>query len=78
MLEKEFKYYREHQKELAKDYNEKYIVIVGEEVIGVYDSEIEAYNKTKATHEVGTFLIQFCSADPNNYTQTFHSRVGFR
>ena len=47
MLEKEFKYYREHQKELAKDYNEKYIVIVGEEVIGVYDSEIEAYNKTK-------------------------------
>lgn len=77
MLEKEFQYYRDHQKELAQQYNDKYIVIIGEEVVGVYDSEIEAYNKTKESHKVGSFLIQLCTNDPNTYIQTFHSRVSF-
>jgi hypothetical protein len=77
MLEKEFQYYRDHQKELVTKYRDKYIVIIEENVVGAYDSELEAYNKTKANHQVGTFLIQLCSDDPDVYTQTFHSRVNF-
>jgi hypothetical protein len=77
MLEKEFKYYLDHQKSLVKKYNNKYIVIKGEKVIGSYDSNEEAYFETIKTHELGTFIIQLCTPGPEAYTQTFHSRVIF-
>jgi len=77
-LEKEFQYYKDHQEELVKQYDGKYIVIKDDRVIGSYSSEIDAYNETKRTHEIGTFLIQFCSPGKSGYTQTFHSRVTFK
>jgi hypothetical protein len=75
MLDKEFKYYKEHQIELVQKYDNKFIVIKNEKVIGVYDTELSAYLETKKEHEVGTFLIQKVSAGSESYTQTFHSRV---
>lgn len=76
-LEKEFKYYIKNQKELVKKYNGKYIVIKDEKVIGSYDSEIEAIEKTSKTEELGTFLVQKCEPGEESYTQTFHSRITF-
>jgi hypothetical protein len=76
-LEKEFDYYVKNQAELAKKYNGKYIVIKNQEVIGVFESEIEAVEKTSANHELGTFLVQKCEPGKENYTQTYHSRVVF-
>jgi hypothetical protein len=75
MLEKEFQYYKDHQKELVDKFEGKFVVIKGEQVIGSYDSEIEAYEETKKTEELGTFLIQQALPGVENYTQTFHSRV---
>lgn len=77
MLEQEFKYYLDHQDELVKKYNGKFLVIVNNEIVGAFDSKIEAYNKGKENHELGTFLIQRCSPGNADYTQTFHSRVSF-
>lgn len=78
MLDKEFKYYLNHQEELVKLYNGKYIVIIGNEVIDKFDSASEAYIEVSKTHKVGTFLIQFCSSGNTSYTQTFHThRVSF-
>ena len=77
MLEKEFKYYLEHQKELLKQYNGRVIVIMGEKVIGDYDTEAEAYTETSKSHKLGTFLIQVCKPGSDTYTQTFHSRAVF-
>lgn len=77
MLEKEFKYYLDHQAELIEKYNGKFLVIKGEEVIGVYDAEDAAYFETGKTHEVGTFLIQYCEPGDSSYTQTYQSRVSF-
>lgn len=77
MLEKEFRYYLEHQAELVGKHNGKTLVIKGEEVIGVHDTEMAAYFETIKKHELGTFLIQFCEAGDNAYTQIFHSRVSF-
>jgi hypothetical protein len=77
MLEKEFKYYIDNQSELVKKYNGKVIVIKGENVIGVYNNEIEAYNETIKTNSLGTFLIQPCSPGEESFTQTFHSRIIF-
>ncbi len=77
MLEKEFEYYLKNQEELVKQYNGKFIVIKGEEVVKVFDTEIEAYNWAKEEYEPGTFLIQKVSPGDKDYTQTFHSRVRF-
>lgn len=75
MLEKSFKYYLKHQSELVKKYNEKFIVIKNEKVIGVFTSHSEAYNETVKEHELGTFLIQHCLPGKDSYSQTFHSQV---
>lgn len=76
-LEREFDYYIEHQEELVKEYNGKFIVIKDCKVIGSYDSEIEAIKETVKDHSLGTFLVQKCTPGKESYTQTFHSRVSF-
>jgi hypothetical protein len=76
-LEKEFKYYLEHQKDLVKQYNGKFIVIKDLEVIGAYDSELEAVQKTAEKYKLGTFLVQKCEPGSESYRQMYHSRVTF-
>ena len=77
MLEKEFKFFKERQEELVKKHEGKYLVIVGEEVAGAYDAEIDAYLEAKKRYKPGTFLIQHCLPGESAYTQTFYSRVIF-
>ena len=76
-LEKEFNYYLEHQDELIKEYNGKFIVIKDDAVIGEYESELEAVEETSKRHELGTFLVQKCVPGSESYTHTYHSRVMF-
>ena len=76
-LKREFKYYLSHQKELVEKHNGKYLVIIGEDVVGVFDSEMTAIEETSKTHELGTFLVQKCEPGSEGYTQTYHSRVVF-
>ena len=77
MLEKEFKYYLDNQEELVKKYNGKFLVIIGEDIKNVYDTEDQAYFESEKKYELGTFLIQFCDSGDNSYSQTYHSRVEF-
>ncbi len=74
-LEKEFNYYLEHQDELVEKYNGKFVVIKDCNVIGAFDSELEAINTTSEQYELGTFLVQKCEPGSESYTQTYHSRV---
>jgi len=76
-LEKEFKYYLDHQDELIKKYNGKFVVIKDCKVIGSYDSALEAVEETSKHYELGTFLVQKCEPGSESYTQTYHSRVSF-
>ena len=76
-LNTEFQYYLEHQMELAKSYKGRYIVIKDQKVLGAYDDEIEAVKATSQNHEMGTFLVQFCSEDPKSTVQTYQSRAHF-
>jgi len=76
-LEKEFDYYLKHQDELVRKYKGKVLVIKDCQVIGVYESEVEAVEQTSGDHELGTFLVQRCEAGEDSVTQTFHSRVVF-
>ena len=77
-LEREFKYYLEHQEELVSKYDGKFIVIKDYKIIGAFDSELEAIEKTAEKHELGTFLVQKCELGNASYTQTYHSRVAVR
>lgn len=77
MLEKEFQYFLAHHTELLAQYANKYVVIKSDNVLGAYDSQLEAYNESKKNHEVGTFLIQLVTPGKEAYTQTYHSRVSF-
>lgn len=76
-LEKEFKYYVDHQEELVQKYNGKYIVIKDNNVIGDYDDEMKAIEETSKKYELGTFLVKKCEAGKSSYTQTYCSRVAF-
>lgn len=77
MLEKEFTYYLNNQSEFVKKYAGKFIVIKDEEVVGAFDSHLEAYENSVKKYELGLFLIQHCEPGSDSYTQTFHSRVFF-
>ncbi len=72
-LKGEFDYFLEHHDELLKDYNGKHLVIKGEKVVGVYESEREAYFKSLDRHEPGTFLVRLCTPGDEAYTVTFYT-----
>ncbi len=74
-LEKEFKYYLDHQDELAKLYKGKFIVIKDCQVIGVFESEFEAITEAEKQNELGTFLVQKCESGTNSHMRVYHSRV---
>ena len=76
MLEEELKYFIDNQIELLKKYRGKFLVIKNQGVVGIYESEIEAYQEAQKKYELGTFLIQECTLGKDAYSQTFYSRVG--
>ena len=75
MLREEFYWYIGNQAELVKKYNGKYLVIKDRQVVGAYNSALEALTEAKKRYEAGTFLIQLCTPGKDAYTVTFHSRV---
>lgn len=74
MLEKEFQYYLDHQPEIVKDHEGKYLIIKDEEIVDVFSNKDEAYFKAKEKYELGTFLIQYCAPGNMAYTQTFYNQ----
>jgi uncharacterized membrane protein YcgQ (UPF0703/DUF1980 family) len=72
MLEKEFKYYKNHLSELYKKYPDRYVVLKDREVKFDGATFEDALNLAIENNlELGTFLIQLCGADSSCYTQTF-------
>jgi len=71
MLEKEFQYFVENQTELFKQFPDQYLAIKDQKVIGIYDNGIDAYFETQEKHELGSFLIQFCSLNQETPIQDF-------
>ena len=76
MLEKEYKFYKDNQKEFIQKYNGKILLIVGKELKGIFDDEESAYKTAISKYKLGSFLIQRCAPEEVT-TQTFHSRVIF-
>ena len=76
MLEREYKYYENHKKEFDSKYDNNFIVIVGDNIVGVYNNQREALEETLKNHKAGTFLLQKCLKDEDQI-QRFYSRVSF-
>ena len=77
LLRSEFEWYLANQDELVEKYNGKYLVVKDSELVGVYDSENEAYFDSESKYGLGNFLIQLCTPGDAAYTQMFSSRVIF-
>ena len=75
MLDKEFNYYLSHQSELLPKYENQYITIVGDQVVGAYASAAEALYASDAKYAPGTCLIRLCTPGNGAYSVRAYSRV---
>jgi len=57
MLERENKFYMANQAEYKEKYNDKWLVIVGESLWGIYDKVSDAGKAALQNFEPGEFLI---------------------
>jgi hypothetical protein len=64
MYEQENAFYEANIDTLKKKYLDKELVIVGQEIIGVYDDVGAAYRETLKTREAGTFTIKHVHEHP--------------
>jgi hypothetical protein len=78
MLETELDFFISNQDELVKRYSGQVVVIKNREVIGVYQSPLEAYLAAQKEHKLGSFMIQPVSEGPSAYTVTISSSVVFQ
>ncbi len=70
MFERELEFFMAHQDELVAKYRDKFLVIRGEDVAGVYDSALDAFLDAQKRYEPGTYMIQHCEPGPEAYTVT--------
>ena len=72
-LEEQLDYFIANQAELVREHDGKVLVISGREVVGVFDTALEAYLHAEARHEAGTYIVQECLAGSEAYTAHFAS-----
>jgi hypothetical protein len=77
LLKEEYQYYIAHRDELVAQYKGKFLVIMGNEVVGVYDNEIDAYIESVKKYELGTFMLRECLPKDEEHIYSFRSRVRF-
>jgi hypothetical protein len=72
-----YTYFKAHLDEFIERYGERFVVIKDNDVIAVYGSFDEAYNKTVENEELGTFLIQQCVRPENDIAHFAWHNVTF-
>ncbi|MDR1358847.1 MAG: hypothetical protein LBJ48_05795 [Coriobacteriales bacterium] len=68
LLEKELEYFKKNQDNLVKKYNGKILVLHNQEVVGIFDNNLQAYQDAKKHFKPGTFMIQKCIPGSEAYT----------
>lgn len=72
-LEREFEFYLRNQENLVKSYEGKLIAIKNEQILGAFDSYLEAAEVIFADYDRGSVLFQEVSQDKESNIVTFHS-----
>ncbi len=70
MFEIELDYFINNQPELVAKYNNKVLAIQVDEIIGVYDTMLDAYLAVKDADLLGKVMLQNCIAGKEAYTVT--------
>jgi hypothetical protein len=74
-LDRELEFFKQNQESLVEEHHDQVLVIKDQELVGVYDNKLEAYQSASENFEPGSFLIQEAVSGEEAYTQTFHSRI---
>jgi hypothetical protein len=78
MLEREQKFYTDHRDELRKKYLGKRIVIEGDQILGVYEDDMDAIGATTAAgHKLGAFMVKYIPVDPEEETLRIYSPFAY-
>ena len=72
-LEREFEFYLRNQDDFVGRYEGKLIAIKDEEVLGAYNSYLEAAAELFSHHKRGTVLFHRVSKDEHSEVAVFHS-----
>lgn len=72
LFEQELTFFIKNQEQLVKEHEGRVLAIKGSEILGVYDTPLEAYLETQREHPLGTFMLQECSPGPDAYTLTIN------
>jgi hypothetical protein len=76
MLDQESAYYEDNLSTLQEKYLGKYVVISGNNVVGAYDSDGNAYaGAMEAKCPLGAFMIKHITGNPEDQIQRFSSLV---
>lgn len=73
MFERELDYFIANQQRLVKEYAGKVLVIQDQNIVGVFDSALDAYAEAKKKDLLGTVMIQPCEPGPDAYSVTISS-----
>ena len=57
-LLKEFDYYERNKDDICDKYEGRYIVIVGEQILGSFVTQMAAIRETMKQHELGEFMVK--------------------
>lgn len=71
--QQDFDFFIAHYDEFFQKYGHKFIVIRLKEIIGIYDTEVDAVNETSKKYPIGTFIVQECNGDESGYTNYISS-----
>ena len=74
-LERPLQVFRAHQDEFAIEHHGQFVVIHGDDILGFFENELEAYQVAKSQYEMGTFLLRQCLRPDEEVNPIFHSRV---
>jgi hypothetical protein len=58
MITEEIEFYKANRTEFISMYNGKHLVIKGRQIIGVYNTNSQAYDEAIKMHALGTFIIE--------------------
>lgn len=58
IIAEEIKYYKANRAEFISQHGGKHLVIKGQQVAGIYNSNTEAVQESARLHEPGTYIIE--------------------
>ncbi len=67
-----YNHYRKHQDEYVALYAGKHLVLHEMQVKGAFENEIEAFDFAMNNFQLGSFMVQRCSAGSEDYTVRVH------